>query len=223
MATVSSNILITFDMLIDLDIGLFSIIKESYNDPNVFNNKVLNMNENRLKGLLRENIYRNPLNLILLNDNPNQANAFYNEFMEVEYDNIIDHSPNNTIVDVVRTFIASGAISVTILCKNKSESARIERILSDYETNQYEILVSENNNINLDKYDTMFIKYIDDLDTFNNVIAKNLIISDYRYNLDDIMYDNKQKIPDSDLAGRYSLDNEFRTVTLYHYDESYYE
>lgn len=227
MAIVSNNILITFDMLVDIDIGLLDIVKKSYNDPSVFRKDIFELDDNRIKGLLRENNYRNPLSIVLFGNSTAQADAYYKEFMEYEYDNIVDTAPITTMVDVVKTFIDSeGAIIPSILCKTRSEYVRVEEIFVDCLPNLFNIIFSNDHSLlDISQYDTFFLKYIEDLSIFNpdTISGKNLIISDYRCNLDEEKYVEKKKIPKAEYLLMFAGFNEFRTVTLYHYDESYYE
>lgn len=225
MAVYGNNILVTFDMLIDTDIGLIDIIKNKYNDPTVFNNNILNLNDKYLKGLLRESNSSNPIDIILLEDNHKQAEVFYKELMEIEYKEIIKRSPITTIVDVIKRFIfTDGLIKVTILCNSDIEENKIREILQeDCSDDSYRIEVCKDwSQLDTSIYDTIFFKYLEDLLKFNQVVGKNLMVCDYKCNLDDDFYRLKQKIPRHEIATKFEQDNEFYTVTLYYYDESYY-
>lgn len=226
MAVISNNILITFDMIVDIDIGLFDVIKESYNDPNVFREEIFELDSNIIKGLLRESDSGNPLSILLIDSDSKQADAYYDEFMEYEYDNIVKNAPTTTMVDVLDTFIDSGgAVVPNIICKTKSEYQRVEEIFKDSLPNLFSIIFSEDySTLDVSLYDTFFLKYIDTLTKFNidMVMGKNLIISDYKCNLDDKEYELKRKVPKAEYLVMYATNNEFRTVTLYYYDESYY-
>lgn len=223
MSVYGNNILITFNMLVDTDLGLLCLIKSKYNDPTVFDNNILNYNDNILRGLLQLNESINPLNIIMIDKYKEQADQFYSEFMEVEHEKLIKSSPTTTMVEVVKRFIDSGSMKVTILCSDKLEYERMNDIMSDCATASYSIITEKDyTSVDISSYDTIFIKYAKDLLGFNNTIGKNLIISDYVVNLDSEMYKEKQKIPKKEYLVIYAPNNEFYTVALYHYDESYY-
>lgn len=219
-----NNVLITFEMLVDTEIGLLDLIKDLYNDESVFNNNILDLDINHLKGLLQSMSDKNPLNLILLNYDKEQADSFYNEFIEKEYENILVRSPITTLVDMIKKFIdAESKIKVNILCKNKLEYNHINIIMSDCLESCYKIITENSReNINLETYDTIFIKYMDELLEFKGLEGKNIIVCDYLFNLDKKAYEEYKQIPRLDICAAYADINEFYITNLYPYDNSYY-
>jgi hypothetical protein len=224
MSAYGNNVLITFNMIMDIDIGLLHLIKEEYNDPSVFNNDVLNLNDRHLAGLIRENETSNPIDLILLDKDKEQSDSFYNEFISNKYDKILEYSPYTTFVNMIKAFIDSeGVIKVNILCSNKSEEEIVKKVMSDCHPSYYKIITTDDwSSVDLKYYDTMYIKYTEDLLRFNNVMGKNLMVCDYRCNLEESEYQKKNKIPKLEISAPFSVNNEFYNITLYAYDESYY-
>ena len=225
MAVNSTSILITSKILIDMDIGLFNVIKDKYNDPTVFDTNILNLDDKLIKGLLQESEYNNPLMIIMKEKDELQADAYYKELMLSEYESIIRNSTSTTIINVIKKFIDSEAgMRIDILCATKLEASIISNFMgNDYHPSSYKFIIqSEREDVDLTVYDTLFIKYANDLLEFANVDGMNIMISDYRCNLDPKKYEEKEKTPKIEYAALYGTHNEFYTFTLYYYDESYY-
>jgi hypothetical protein len=215
----------SFDMIVDTDISIINLIKNKYNDPSVFDNNILNYDDHILKGLIQLNTSRNPINLILINTNNEQAENFYNELIDDEYETIVKTSPATTLLDMVKRFIDSGGpIVSTILCRTEIEKQHVKEIFGEYSFSELLKFVVEPDwsNVDLSKYDTILIKYIEDLLEFNNVIGKNIMISKYLYNLDESLYKERITSIKLDIASAFVTNNEFYIITQYYYDDSYY-
>lgn len=220
---IGNNVLITFNMLMDTDIGLFKVIKEKYYDPDVFNDKLSTLTDNQLKGLLQENESKNPLAIIMDNTSIEQMDAYYNEFMKSEYEDIIKNSAPTTMVSVVSNFINSSAIKVEILCATQLEYNTIQDLMKDERSIGYRIILEPNRSeLDISLNDTIFIKYMDELFEFENVSGKNIMCADYLYNLDIDLYKKKQKSHKKEYMLLFAPNNELYTITMYYYDESYY-
>jgi hypothetical protein len=120
-------------------------------------------------------------------------------------------------------FINSNSIKVEILCSTQLECDIIQDLMKDERPIAYRIILEPNRNeLDISLNDTIFIKYMDDLIEFENVTGKNIMCSDYLYNLDITLYKKKQKSHKKEYMLLYAPNNELYTITMYYYDESYY-
>lgn len=226
MAVYGTNILITFNMLVDTDLGLLHIIKDKYNDPDVFDSDVLNLDEKILKGLLQMRPFRNPLMIIMKDKNEEQADVFLKELMLTEYENITRSSKPTTLIEVVKRFIdASANMRIEILCMTKLEAGIISNLMDDYPAATYKLIIqSEHADVDLSSYDTMFINYLDELLEFDvaTIDGKNIMVTNHYFNLNPEMFEEKRITVKDEYAVLFGSRNEFYTVSLYNYDESYY-
>ncbi|MGL5327905.1 MAG: hypothetical protein ACRDD7_01465, partial [Peptostreptococcaceae bacterium] len=77
-----NNILVEFDSIIDIDLGLLKLMKEEYNNPKFINIGYLNIPEWVIKKELIEREDENPLSLILHTDYIKEKDNLYNQFIE---------------------------------------------------------------------------------------------------------------------------------------------
>ena len=110
------NALISVNALIDIDIGLFTLIKEQYLDPSIFN--VDYFKESSILDYINTTYYRkvdNPLYLISNINDKNLLDEYYVDFFKSAYNDIYDRSTYTDMLSVVEMFIDSKEIDVSIL------------------------------------------------------------------------------------------------------------
>lgn len=177
-----NNILVDFDIVIDTDLGLINMIKKEYNNTNFVLNYINNMKDKVIIEQLLERDNKNPLSIIIKEEYRDSIDNLYKEFIESEYDNILKYSSITDIMNLINVYIDTGSVHVDIICKNKSE----EQLINNLNISQLKVLVQEDKTkIDLSDYDTIFIKNYSDILNFNRVIAKNIFIGNYKFNLDD--------------------------------------
>lgn len=221
---INTFIFVEFDMLIDVDFGLLQFVGDKYADDRIFYTEIFENNENVIKGLLMERENYNPLTVPAKEDiNITLLNSFYDEFMEKHKQEIIEnYSDITSIFDWIVKLLKSGSnMMVTIICKDELEKSIIDSMMSQLNLYDYEIIISENNEVNVKNADVLVAKFSKDLFFYQNLEGKTIYLADLLCNADLDMLEQKHvKFPNID-AVLYCENNEFKFMTMYPYDDSY--
>ena len=174
------NPLISFNCLIDTDFGLLVLIAQKFFDTSIFSEEFFNENSSIMT--LQDTVYnrkeKNPLLLCMKSER--YSDEYYNQFMNEEYDSILERSMITDLVNNLGIMENSGAI-FSILCKNESEIKLLDNIkeLSKYN----KVLIDD---LDLSMFNQIFIKSYDDygMDKLKgiNMLDKHIYIARYKFN-----------------------------------------
>lgn len=175
-----NSVLIPFDMLYDTEMGLIKLIANEYMDPEEFQDGLLFQPDGINKFLLKQRLDKNPLNDYVLNEEDTEY--YYTEFMEKKYNEILKYSPKTGIYSIVEKFIKQeNGISVTIICSSEEEINIINKDFSD--GNIQCISPDDYSEIDLRLYDSIYVKNIDNLFLFEEVLdGKSIYMATYMHN-----------------------------------------
>ena len=206
------NVLVPFDVLIDIDMGLLKLIEFDYHNEDFFLPGILNTSETNQKYFLITRTSSNIVESLLTVEDKELAEDLYNQFMEKEYDNILKLSCNTSICDLtllLRTNM-NQVIRVTVLCSNEKE----KKLIEDRRINVFRIIISDPDSININNYGTIFVKNVDDLDKYRRVEGKTIYVPNYGFNvINDPNYPNPILKPDT--VAKYGENNEFEIYMPY--------
>lgn len=110
------NVLISVNSLIDIDIGLFFLIKDEYLDPSVFS--VEYFEKSNIIDFIKTTYHRiedNPLYSISVIKDKQLLDEYYMEFYNTSYKEIYDRSVYTDVLSMIKLFLDSNEIIVTIL------------------------------------------------------------------------------------------------------------
>lgn len=209
------KVLMPFNVLIDTDVGIWKLIQDEYHNEVFFLPGMLDVLDVHKKYMMMTRDTRNPLLTILTEPSEELADDFYNQFMEKEYNNILEKSPTTDVCKILDTMriTKSNIIRLTILCRNEEE----KHCILDRDIVHDSIIVGEMEKISLSEYGVIFIKDVKDLDSFRRVEGKILYIANYGFNI--------YKDPESvnpilpfEVIEKYSGENEFYVYSVYHID-----
>ena len=203
-----------FQILCDIDLGLYRLIKEDYYDRSVFDNNLFDSDDEVfIKTVLLSRELFNPLNVFCkegaLTDE--ERNNIYKEFLDTEYDRILELSTPTTIMEIAsRCNNTNSIVNVTVLCNSEKEEEWIHKY-----NRKLKCIVSNYSDLDLDKYDTLYIKDIYTLLAFNqeSIKNKNIIFPIYAFNLEDKF--GKTEVPIKEIAEKYYMDNKFISIQPY--------
>ena len=188
-----SSLLVSVNALIDIDIGLFKLIKEEYLDPTVFDIEFFK--KASLLDYIRTTYYRtelNPLYDISIIKDKHLLDSYYIEFNKEAFNDIFDRSDYTDVLKSLSLFQATQEIEINILYYNGYTK---ESLLEDQEKG---ILNKSYNLISLDdvidkklinKFNTIFLRSIYELDSLpidDIDFSKNFYISSFRANFDEL-------------------------------------
>lgn len=202
---ISNNILVDFKMLINLDIGLFKLIKEKFSSSDCFDSYIINNTniETMIYRLINEK-YSNMIDLIKSDEYKDfSTENLYDTLIEKYYDEVYEKSITTDLLNLMNAYIMSNVVLVTILCKNKQEQQLINSVNSKFHTLIFE------EDMNIEDYDSIFLKEYKDIVKFKNVQCKNIFIANIQNNLDN------KNMPILEISAVMGKSNNIYTVELY--------
>ena len=224
MSEFVSNVLIEADMLIDSDIGVIRLINDLYYDKSIFFKSVTNMESNKLKGLLKNRTMSNPLQVAVRDEADTELmDSIYNQFMENEYNAIMERSVLTSIFELLINFIATdGLIVPTIVFKNIKQEAVINILLDNYK-GKYHIVCDKDQLFDVSQYSEIFVKDIRNLVRYKNLHGKTIFLADILMNTDIEKYNSSGALqPPEPFIEIYMTRNKIKYISLYKYDDSYF-
>lgn len=215
------DVLIPFECIVDIDMGLIKLLKFEYRNPEYFFKGILDGPDDCIEYELINRKNRNPLsiptNMSKVDDET--IGNWYQQFIEKEYTKIMELSTSTSLADLVKlsSFNTDKVLRTTILCSN-DEEANIVRKRSYGETT---IVVDTNDTFDMTKYDAVYLKDVYDIEQYTGVIGKTIYVANYAFNMldndesDDVVLDYTPLI-------KYLDDNEIRVYTVYNLDPTRY-
>lgn len=187
----SMNVLIPFDLIVDIDMGLAKLIYFQYNNKDFFNTQYIE-NDNLIKQLLLFREEENPLHEIYkYPDDFKTINDLYQQFMTKEYKNILSVSNNTDLIKLlfVSNMNKDKLVIITVLCKSQDEV----NILAERNIPCEIIIEPDKSKIDLSKYQSIYVKNLKDLDLYNDkqLYSKNIFVANYGFN---VMIEPKTKM-----------------------------
>ncbi len=184
------NILISINALIDIDIGLFSLIKDEFLDPNVFNVDFF-IQSDTLKFISTTylRLDENPLyNVSILKDH-NLLDEYYVQFITDMYNDIYDRSMYTDVLKLLNMFCSTGELTTSILYyKDYSFDMLQKDIESGVLPNNISLVDAKTlKGRDLDKFNQIYLRSIHEFDMlpFNSFTTpKNFYISSFGPNYD---------------------------------------
>ena len=182
-ASLKTELLMDFNCYIDTEIGLIRLIQNKYLDSRVFNKKILFSGSKYLLSALIERKEFNPL-YIIANDNISREDLddYYKEFMETEYESILNYSYITEVENFINLLKTEPAIHITFLCNSELEANLIKNLKS---LNVKYNIIFKNDNNDKSNYSTYYFKYVTD-DLLDYIFPfKNYYFSKYKLNFND--------------------------------------
>lgn len=182
------DILIPFDLLVDIDIGIVRTATIKYSDYEYFDfSRLEDINIQDYKFLFEYRTYRNPLFMITDIDIPEEeretVDNMYKKIIEEDYVDIL----NRAELTAIHTIIAAGMYSeggpfrINVICRNDLEVSYTNSL--SFKSN---IIMCKDKldicDINIKNYKYIFIKDIEDLEYYGILKEKVLFIANYRFN-----------------------------------------
>lgn len=203
-----NRLLVDFSMIYDTDFGLLKLISKEFNNPMYFDIEYLNSVDDDLLRLELINMEKDdPLDIILTDKEVNKE-FLYDQFYSSHYEEIINLSSNTNLLYLLNNYKETGTAEITILCKNELEEHFIRINNPSFNVFMIKDDFCEND---LKKFDTIYIKSIYSISKLEPFEAKNILISNHRYNFED--YENL--IPKMDIVSSWIYCNKLFVVDIY--------
>ena len=213
-----NNILATSDCIIDKDVGLLKLIQYYYRNTDLFFDDILDaltLEQQQYLLIHRTNI--NPLSVIVSEDNWDRIDSMYEQFMSSEYDRIVDLSCNTNVFSMLKLVVVGETPERwTIVCNTDHEAEVINSRLRRFGSSGVSTTVTQNyKDIDLSKYDELFVKYVRDIPNFGYVEDKMVYISDQNCNT--LQTPDGESILNLSYLNNDTLDNTLYTFSLYNF------
>lgn len=213
---ITIDALIPFNLIVDTDYGLTKLIHEDYNNYDFFYMGLVDADGTDLQYLLQTRTEANPvLNMMVDSENVELGDKLYSQFMEREYDKILQLSCNTALANVSKLLKKNvdQIIKISIMCENQKEIDELKK----RKIPCFKSFISKPENINLSDYDALFVKNVTDLDLYKNVESKTIYIPCYEFNVL-FLDESPEPIVVPDYMLKYGYINEFNVFTLYTID-----
>ena len=224
-STANGNILVEFEMLVDLDYGLVRLVRDYYRDERIFYLSILDKSDKLIKGILKDRTMQNPLQVLFRDESKVELmDNLYKQLLDKHYEEIIQRSCTTAILTLMKRLIDSeSSISVNVLCHNKYQEEKTKQIFSDCLSTSYNIhTVDILKGFDLSNYGDIFCRTCIYFPYYINFYGKNIFLSDQNNNFDqDVIIKKQIKIPNKEFL-LFLEANQYRIIELYPYDNSYF-
>lgn len=175
--------LISFDVLIDTDFGMLKLIDKYYHSSKVFLLGLLT-DDDVIKYYLSTRDKLNPLcGFTKSSVSDDDCDSLYSQFIEKDYDRILKLSCPTLMLNTVKLASKAGEYTdIIILCKNKTEEELIMKIFEKMKCQLKCIVHDFSNRLDLEPYDSVYLKNYEDICKYSGVIEKNIYIAEYPFN-----------------------------------------
>ena len=200
------RILVEFEFIIDLDLAMFKLIRDKYNNPDLIKQDVINTyNEFIMINLLinRNNI--NPLEIMV--DESCDVTDLYYDILNNHMGELLDRAKAYDTFGLMVTYLKLlNDVNITVLCNTELQAKFINSLNSKLPTK-----VSTRENIPTDNYDSFYVKYYADILRYRNINGKNIYIANAKYNVEE----DRTFIPKVSVSAVVGYTNKVHLVDLY--------
>lgn len=209
------DVLVPFNLLVDTDMGLLKLLEYDYDNHDFFYPGILHTSEINQQYALLTRTDPNPITAVLQVEDKELADDLYSQFMEKEYDQILQLSCNTAVSNlaVVLKNNMDQVIRITVLCNSKKE----EDVLIKRNIGVFKTVIGNFSTVDISEYGSIYIKNVTDLDKYKEVVNKNIYVANYGFNIT-IDPDNIMPLLPEETIRKYGSRNEFDVFSLYAFD-----
>lgn len=178
--------LISFDMIVDTDVGLINLIRNEYLDRTTFDERFFGQNPLAIVKELYNRKHKNPLYLFYRDGvDIDRLDAYYKQFVETRGKDILDLSITTEILNMLVLFVDTNEIMPTILCRTKDELDVLENGGIPSLANVNKIVQHDLRYEDLEFYTQFYFKTIEDAESFKHLSNKTFYFSSFGPNLNE--------------------------------------
>lgn len=200
------RVLVEFEFIIDLDLAIFKLIRDKYNNPDIINQDIINnFNEPNMIEMLinRENI--NPLELFV--DKSCDVTDLYYDIYNNHMDELLEYAKAYDTFGLMVTYLKLlSDVKITVLCESQLQAdfiASLNKILPT--------VIAKRESIHTSQYDSFYIKYYANSLKYVNLNGKNIYIANAMYNVEE----DRPFIPKVPVSAVVGYTNKIHLVDLY--------
>jgi hypothetical protein len=202
---------IAFDTILDEDFGLIQLVYNQYLDPSVFDIEKFKRSVPDIIETLYMREERNPLlSFTLPNIDKEKVDEYYNEFMNTQYEAILDNAIGTNMQNYIHMILSSREFDITIFCYNKNQLNYLNNI--DEFKSIRKVIYNNNFDKEINQY---YFKYVEQSFFMKDVVGCHFYYSTIRQNLND----DKSDIKDTDETRIMKKTNYINLYSLYDIDK----
>ena len=179
------HILISFNALYDIDIGLIEVVRERYSNKKVFNHKKLYQPNSILLVEMYNRKDKNPLYMFANEDiSKEDLDIYYKQFLEQEYKDIYEKCIYTDLLNLINIIKSDKSIDVTLSYYEDKEKEYMENdntLKTIPKINVKDIYKNDRNF----KYDFVYLKSLDELIYYYMLESSLVYIARYGFNLNE--------------------------------------
>lgn len=211
------NVLVPFDLVVDVDMGLVKVIQFEYPNPEFFKMDLITGTEEMQQLLMMSRETLNPLCSIVKDPENPEIDDIYQQFLDKEYETIRRLGSNtdlSRLIVATQVYDKNTNLRFTIACKSQYEVDILhKRSIPTYRT----ITEPDMSKIDIKPYDIIYVKNIYDLYSYDkrSLTKKTIYVANYGFN---ILFDTDGSpiIPES-IIREFGSENEFYIFSLYNF------
>ena len=174
----SCSNLLTFESVVDIDLGIINFMIDKYKKSVYFNQYIVNASSEDVKKnflLARED--KNPISILLKDKFKASLPDMLKDIADKYLEEVLKFCQPTDILRYAKTLQEyDGVIKCVINCKNSLQEQYIKNLDST--------LTTVLNQDNMDGYDCLFLKYVEDVVKYKNLNGKYIFLSNYMHNID---------------------------------------
>lgn len=180
----NKNILITFDMIYNIDLGVLYTMKEKFGSSKFIDLSVFNNEENRIIYHLLNRENENPLSLIIKQEYLDQIDTLLSDVYTEFYSEILEKVKPTNLIDIIIVTSSINHLNLIVYCKNKLEEQYIRQKLSLVKRDLKTIVKEDISEIEFSQFDAIIIDKSSQLKKIvKNILGKTVYLCKARYNL----------------------------------------
>ena len=174
------KVLLPFELIYDIDVGLVKFIRNNYQDSDIFKDYLFDMDDDEIVGNLTTRMYENPLYGLSKDEiDHSEIDELYDDFIKTKYKEIIELSPETYLASVFEVCSKTKGMNYSIYYKSELEGEKLKENGFSNE-NLIDCTESPMNLRKMKEFDIIYAKYPKDIP--KKIEGKNLYFADYPYN-----------------------------------------
>ena len=177
---VYNELLVEFEFLIDLDMALFKLIKEKYNNKDLVKQDIISINdETEIIQLMLNRKHINVLDVLFNTDK--DTNKLFLDFINNHKTELFKYAKAYDTFGLMVTFLKeASSVSITVLCRDELEADFIKKLNPKLET-----IIANSKELDISKYTVLYIKYYQNILLYNNIGGKHIYVPFAGFNMDE--------------------------------------
>lgn len=202
----STSVCIEFEAIYDVPFGIIRTIRNTYNDPSIFNQRWMKYDNYTLRTVLYERTEYNPVLSAMINKDKAKADSILMDFYKIPkaHREVLDNSPFTNIASFLQNImvVKSGqygdVISYIVICKNKTQVDKIKEDFPEVHTS------CDGLDFDVKLYDLIILEKFENILQYHkkhkSVMGKHIWMPEFAYNMD-LQYTDRPDLAISTIIG----------------------